>query len=282
LAPPLNRYLKSNRRAWDEMARIHSSGTPGYPVDRVKKGRSGWGTLPPDDLGQVRGKSILHLQCHFGMDSLMWAAKGARVTGVDFSPVAVAAARDLSRRSGIQARFIESDIASLDGKLRQKFDIVLTYCGVLCWLPDLGSWARTIARHLKPGGFFYVADAHPVANMLEFDRSDGTPRFAYSYFPSGVERFVSTGGTYSAPDAPTKSRVSYEWHHSLAEITGSLRAAGLDLEYLHEFPYLFYEMTYYTKKKLMRCDRRGRWRLKGFEKTLPLMFSVRARMSGRN
>jgi len=258
------------------MARIHSQGTPGYPVAKVRKGRSGWGTLPPDDIGPVRGKSILHLQCHFGMDSLMWAAKGARVTGVDFSPVAVTAARDLSRRTGIKARFIESDIASLDGILREKFDIVLTYCGVLCWLPDLTAWARTVARRLKPGGFFYVADAHPMAQMLEFDRPDGSPRFAYSYFPSGVERFESTGGTYSAPDAMTKSRVSYEWHHSLAEITGSLLAAGLEIEYLHEFPYIFYEMTYYTKKKLMKCDKHGRWRLKGFEKKLPLMFSVKA------
>jgi len=218
---------------------------------------------------------MLHLQCHFGLDSLQWAARGADVTGADFSPRAIAEARKLSRRAGIPATFVESEISNLPRALKGRFDIVLTYYGTICWLPDLRRWGKVIAHFLKPGGFFYIADTHSFLHSIEFDGPKGAARLAYPYFPGGPERWVGTG-TYDSPKAKTGVRVTYEWRHSLAEVLDSLRGAGLTIEYLHEFPYTFYDVGFYTKYKLFREDRRGFWRLKEWGSKLPLMFSVKA------
>jgi len=273
----MNFRLKANQRMWDKNAEVHTTHHGGYAVQirQLLSGKRTWSMPLPDTIGPVRGKRLLHLQCHFGLDSLQWAARGAKVAGVDFSPRAIAEARKLSRRTGIPATFVESEISSLPRKLKGRFDIVLTYYGTICWLPDLRRWGAVIAHFLKPGGFFYIADGHPMANSLEFDGPQGAARLARAYLPGKPERWVGSG-TYDSPKAKTGVRVSYEWSHSLAEILGSLRGAGLAVEYLHEFPYSFYDVGFYTKYKLFREDRRGFWHLKEWGDKLPLMFSVKA------
>lgn len=276
----MDRRIRTNRASWDEMAAIHASGHSTYPVGRIRRRlKTGWGVLPPDDLGPVRGKSLLHLQCHIGTDSLMWARRGAKVTGADLSPRSILEARALSRASGISARFIESNVYDLPRVLGGRFDIVLTYYGVLCWLHDLRPWARVVARFLKPGGFFYVADGHPFAQTLEFDGPKGAARLAYPYFNQGAERFGAEGetGTYAAAGAARQRPVNYQWQHSLADVVGALRGAGLTIDFLHEFPYAFYDIAYHTGRKHFRRDRRGHYHLKGWEGKLPLLFSIKAR-----
>ncbi len=273
----MDRRIRANRRAWDIKAAVHVGGHSGYAggLRALLGGRKRWSPHLPDDPGPVRGKSLLHLQCHFGLDSLHWASRGARVTGVDFSPKAVREARALAARTGIPAVFHEADVCALPRSLAGRFDIVLTYYGTICWLGNLRGWARGIARALKPGGFFYIADGHPYLQTLEFDGPKGAARLAYPYFAQGVDRYVGEG-TYAAPRAKTGKYVAYEWRHSLDEIISALRGAGLAIDFLHEFPFAFYDVGFYTDRKLFREDRRGFWHLKEWGKKLPLMFSIRA------
>ena len=269
----MNARLRTNRLQWDEKAVIHARGNKQYPVQCLLAGKSGWSAPIPDDLGPVRGKSVLHLQCHIGMDTLGWAKRGARVTGVDFSPRAIREARRLSEASGIPARFVVSDVYALRKVIKERFDIVVSTYGVTCWLPDLGKWAAVIARSLKPGGFFYLAEIHPFYNTLEFDGPRRSPRLANSYFAHGAVRYVFQRGTYAAPRARRRYRVEYGWQHSLQETVDALLRAGLSLEYLHEFPYAYTDFMLWTGRRLMRRDRRGFWHFK-FGDRYPLMFSL--------
>lgn len=162
--------LELNRGYWDEATRLHLRGDL-YGVQEFKAGGCRLHRVEVEEVGDVRGKRLLHLQCHFGLDTLSWARHGAVVTGVDFSTESIAGARRLAGETGIQAEFVCSDLYELPETLPSfhSFDIVYTSYGVLCWLPDLASWAGVIARYLKPGGFFYIAEAHPSARMFPLD-----------------------------------------------------------------------------------------------------------------
>lgn len=270
--------IRANKFTWGHWARIHARESSDYGIARVKRGDLRGRTVLPDDLGPVRGKSLLHLQCHIGTDSLWWAAKGAAVTGVDLTPEAVEEARSLSAASGIRARFIESNVYDLPKVLRrERFDLVFTSFGTICWLPDLRGWARVIAHFLKPGGRFYIADTHPVVGMLEFDGPGGAPRLARGYFDRKAVSYVTGTGTYADPKATHPKGRNYEWQHTMDEIVTSLTAAGLSIEALREFPCTFFEITQWSGKNLMRMDRRGFWHLRKNPDALPLMFSVTAR-----
>jgi ubiquinone/menaquinone biosynthesis C-methylase UbiE len=272
----MDERLQANQRAWDEMTAIHVGGA--YRVEDFKAGKKGTQPNIPDDIGNVAGKSILHLQCHFGMDSLMWVRQGARVTGVDFSPKAIAEAKKLATETGLQAEFIQSDIGALPDVLGgQQFDIVLTYYGTITWLPDIRRWGEVVARFLKPGGFFYIADTHPIAHLYEAVRGEERLRLEYPYFTDGKEiRCESEGGTYASPDATRNHRVTYQWQHTLASILDALVCRGLKIDYLHEFPHTFYDMYYYNDASLMTRDENGWWHLKKSDGSLPLMFSLKA------
>jgi SAM-dependent methyltransferase len=276
----MDKRLETNRRAWDEMTDRHVRGG-GYRVEEFKAGAVGAEPNIPDDIGDVHGKSILHLQCHFGMDSLMWVRRGARVTGVDFSPRAVAEARMLAAETGLSAKFVEADVLALPDALSGQFDIVLTYYGTICWLPDIRRWGRVVAHFLKSGGFMYIADTHPAACLYEPGEDGGPLRLARPYFTGGqAERCETSGGTYAAPDAPRSERVTYEWQHTLGDVVGALVGAGLRIDYLHEFPYTFYDQFYYAKPASpMERDAAGWWRLKNAPDGLPLMFSLKASKS---
>jgi 2-polyprenyl-3-methyl-5-hydroxy-6-metoxy-1,4-benzoquinol methylase len=156
-------HVAANRALWDEWTPIHV-GSAFYDVDGWKSGRRH--DLPPllvDEVGDVAGKDLLHLQCHFGLDTLSWARRGARVTGADFSERAVEQARLLAAETGLEARFVVSDVVDLPDRLEGDFDVVFTSFGVLNWLPDVPRWAEVVAHFVRPGGFFYIAEAHPFA-----------------------------------------------------------------------------------------------------------------------
>jgi SAM-dependent methyltransferase len=233
-----SRQINANRALWDSWTRLHLA--PG--VYGVEDFRAGTSTLKPvelEELGDVSGKTILHLQCHFGLDTLSWARRGATVTGVDFSPEAVRAATALGAELGIPARFVCANLYDLDTvpDLRgERFDIVFTSYGVLCWLPDLAGWARVIAHFLKPGGTFYKVEWHPFANYL-FPRetdSEGNP-IREPYFGRAEPVRAVESGSYAAPEAEVKT-TAYYWSHGVGEVVTALCDAGLRLDYLHEFP----------------------------------------------
>jgi len=160
--------MDANREHWDEATDIHARGNV-YGIEDFKAGRYQLHRIEVEEVGDVAGKRLLHLQCHFGLDTLSWARRGAIVTGVDFSPKALALARRLAAESGIDARFIESNVYDAPAALNERFDIVFCSYGVLCWLPDLPRWGEIVARYLEPGGIFYIADAHPFIRVFPTD-----------------------------------------------------------------------------------------------------------------
>ena len=169
----------------------------------------------------LHGKSLLHLQCHFGMDTLSWGRLGAKVTGVDFSEEAIKLARKLSKETGIKAQFICSDIYKLPEVLKKKFDIVYTSGGVLCWLPDLNKWAKIIAHFLKPGGFFYIMEGHPFTYVFDNSETAKVLKVTQSYFHKPEPTKWEPEGDYANPTSVTSS-ASYEWAHGMGDIINSL------------------------------------------------------------
>ena len=266
----MDEFRRANRDLWDEWVKINA-GSEMYALEQFKAGESSLHALELSELGEVGGKSLLHLQCHFGMDTLSWARLGAQVTGADFSPEGVALARALSQELNIPARFVCSDLYDLPENLEGQFDNVYTSYGVLTWLPDLRRWAQVAAHFLKPGGVFYMAEFHPFALVF----ADDVPelRIGYPYFSSEVIAF-EVAGSYADRTAETRQKVSYEWAYPLGEVVTSLIEAGLQLEFLHEFPYTVYNMFPFLEKA-----EDGNWYLPGKAQTIPLMFSIRARCS---
>lgn len=267
----MDEYRTSNRNMWDELAEINSR-SHFYNLDGFKAGQNILHPLELTELGpDIPGKRLLHLQCHFGMDTLSWARMGAEVTGVDFSPRAVELASGIAAELGIPARFICTDIYDLPQYLDETFDIVFTSYGVLTWLSDLKGWAGLISRYLRPGGIFYIAEFHPFAMML--DDESPAPRLRYDYFDPNVITFP-TQGSYADREAEIKTQVSYEWQHPLGEIITALCAAGLRIEYLHEHESMCYQMAPYMPETSP-----GEFRLPPDHPRLPLAFSLRATKS---
>jgi ubiquinone/menaquinone biosynthesis C-methylase UbiE len=263
----MDKHVQQNQKHWDEITPIHEK-SQGYDVAGFKTGKCTLKPLELEEVGDVKGKSLLHLQCHFGMDTLSWSRLGAQVTGADFSGEAIKLARSLSKETGINADFIESDIYKLPQVLDKQFDIVFTSYGVLTWLPDLTKWANVISHFLKPGGFFYIAEFHPFASV--FDNSQGAQKLNVTvpYFHNPEPIDWAPVGDYADPSF-VPQHGSSEWMHPIGEIVDSLIGAGLKIEFLHEFPYVCYKSM-----PFMYQANDHEWRLKG--NPIPLTFSLKA------
>ena len=269
----MDEALRSNRRLWDAWTKIHVA-SDFYDVASFRDGQRPIRVADYErqEVGSVEGRTLLHLQCHFGLDTLSWARLGATVTGVDFSEAAVAAARELASEVGLPARFLVSDIDGLPEVLDERFDIVYTSNGVLGWLPDIASWGRVAARFVRPGGFLYVTEIHPVAQAFENEGVEpGELRLAYPYWSQPEPLRFEVKGSYADRDAPTDGLVEYGWDHSLGEIVTSLADAGLRLEFLHEFDFVPWPVDFLVEAE------DGRWHLpEGSKGSLPLYFSLKA------
>lgn len=264
-----------DRENWDRLAPLHAQSSF-YNVAGFKAGRITLQPLEREEVGDVAGKSLLHLQCHFGMDTLSWARLGAEVTGVDYAPQAIEIARQLAREAGLQAEFVCASIYELPERLARTFDIVFTSYGVLCWLPDLPAWGRVIAHFLKPGGVFYIADGHPLANIF-YNEPDATDlHIAYPYFHQDEPDGFACNGSYATDPGVELHHTSYEWSHSLGEIVNALLDAGLQIQFLHEFPFGFYQ-----HHPLMVRGDDGNWRFPEHQESVPLIFSIRAVKPGK-
>jgi SAM-dependent methyltransferase len=266
-------YTEANRRLWNAWTPYHVR-SEFYDVEGFKAGRCrrrvGLDALEVALVGDVRGKTLLHLQCHFGLDSLAWARRGAIVTGVDFAETAIEAARALAAETGIAARFVHSDVYDLPSHLEGEFDVVFTSHGVLGWLPDLDPWARVVAHFLAPGGRFHVIEGHPVALLFDERRDDRELRLLYPYFGGPAPLREERQGSYAVPDAPVHG-VEHNWIHPLADVVGSLLRAGLAIEAFAEYPYAAWAILPWMEE---RDD--GTWQLPGGAGALPLMFSLSA------
>lgn len=263
----MDRYLKNNRELWNETTRIHAR-SEFYDVEGFKKGKCTLKSIELEEVGDVTRKSLLHLQCHFGMDTLSWARLGARVTGVDFSDKAIALARSLSKELGIEADFICSNIYDLPKVLNKKFDIVFTSYGILCWLPDLNKWAEVISHFLKSGGIFYIAEGHPLKNIFD-DSKDATElKVTQSYFHTAEPVAWEVKESYTG-EKTDMLHTSYEWTHSMGDIINAIISNGLRIEFIHEF-----NLCSWRRFPFMEQDEAGWWRIKGDK--IPLTFSLKA------
>jgi SAM-dependent methyltransferase len=259
-----------NRAYWDERVPIHVA-SRFYDVGGFRAGRI---TLGPDevrDLGDVRGKRLVHLQCHFGLDTLSWARLGADVTGLDFSGPAIDAARALARETGVPARFVQGDLYDAPALLGDGFDIVYTGIGALCWLPDIERWAGVVEKLLLPGGELYLVEFHPAIWGLEPNAVTGVPQVRYDYFTrTGGER-VAVEGSYAQTDAATAHNETVEWNHDLGSVVTALIRAGLTIRELRESA-----ASYVKTFPFMVQGEDGLWHAPRDRPNMPMMYTLRA------
>ena len=258
----MNEHHEVNRRQWNRRTDAHFK----HHDYRVREFLDGTLTLHPlelSEVGEVRGKSLLHLQCHFGLDTLSWARLGATVTGVDISDRSIERANELAMQSGLTARFIRSDIYDLPGALKGEFDIVFASYGALWWMSDIERWAQLVARYVKKGGFFYLAEIHPASQML-----DGEKKIIEPYFHQPqAERYT---GEKDYCDQNLIIEEEYSWRWTLGEVVTALIKAGLTIEFLHEFPFGVH-------KSWPTFVKEGDWwYYPDGKKDVPLTFSVKA------
>ena len=218
-----------------------------YDATSLRAGRAKKNAIEEAELGPVDGLRLLHLQCHFGRDSLILAQRGATVVGLDFSTPAIAAARALAAELGLadRTRFVEADLYDAPKAIAEpaSFDRVYVTWGAICWLPDIAGWARIVAHFLRPGGSLYLAEGHPAALVLDdaVPQPDGRPGFFVPYFHS--EPLVLDDPTdYADPEARLTNSRTCEWIHPLGSVVSALIAAGLRLDWLHEHDAITWRM----------------------------------------
>lgn len=257
-------YATINKKWWNDVTPIHSRSEL-YNLPAFKKGKTSLEKTELEELKDIKGKTMLHLMCHFGMDTLSWGRRGAIVTGVDISDNSIRLAKKLSHDVKVPAKFICSDIYTLPSLLDEKFDIVFTSYGVLCWVSNIKKWAKLINHYLKPGGTFYIIELHPFAGIYSTDF-----QLEYKYFQHGP--FIDDSeGTYTDWNANVKG-ITYEWNYTLGQVITALINEGLKIEFVHEFPYSMYDQF----PGFMEKNKKGQWVLKNKKIQIPLLFSLRA------
>ena len=268
-------WLNLNRANWDERVPLHLNAPDVYALAPLRDGSARLGPIASEILGPVSGLRVLHLQCHFGLDTLTIAQQGARAIGLDFSAPAIAAARDLARETNLSdaARFVEANVYDALSALPEPgtFDRVFVSWGALNWLPDLFAWARVVAAFLRPGGYLALAEAHPMAYV--FDDLTATPDGRPGWYAAYLERaplLEDRPEDYADPAARLRNSRTVECVHPLSDLFMALIAAGLRIERFHEHDRAAWRM--------FSCQTRHgpgdyRWPDKPW---LPLSYSLRA------
>ncbi len=257
-------YLSINKESWNKQTPIHIA-SDFYDVPNFLKGKNSLNSIELELLGDVSGKNILHLQCHFGQDSISLARLGAKVTAVDLSDVAIDYGRKLNEQTNTDVTFICCDIYDLPNQLEEQFDIVFTSYGTIGWLPDINKWANVVAQFLKPKGEFIMAEFHPVVWM--YNRSQS--HIQHRYFNSGPIEEIEEG-TYAEPDAKIKQEY-ISWNHGLSEVVNSLISKGLTIGALQEFDYSPYNCFQNTVEV-----EPGKFQIKQWGNKVPLVYAIKA------
>ena len=259
-------HRHANLGSWDERVPIHLESKL-YDVKGFMAGKSKLRPFELQEIGEVTGRRLAHLQCHFGLDTLSWAREGAMVTGLDFSPAAIHAARDLASKAGIDADFVIGDVLEAASVLDGPFDIVYTGLGAICWIDDLKNWSHQVANLLEPGGVLYLVEFHPLTDIF----SDDTLEVTDSYFDGGRAYRDDTPGTYADLDAPTRNNVNYSWTHPISSVINHLLAAGFSLDRFEE-----HDFTLFPRFQGLENRHDDIHRFPEDHPKLPLMYSLRA------
>jgi SAM-dependent methyltransferase len=260
-------FFKVNKDTWNKKVAIHAQSSM-YDMEAFKSGKNSLKSYELNAIGDVAGKSILHLQCHFGQDTLSWSRLGAKAVGIDISDEAIALANRINSELDLDAEFVCCNVLDTSKHVSKKFDIVFTSYGVIGWLPNLKPWAQMIAERLKPGGIFYMVEFHPILWM--FDYSNGTPEMKYHYNQKEVI-YEEYKGTYADQNSEMISK-EYGWNHGLSEVINALVTSGLKIEYLNEYD----ESPYNIFPDLIKTQS-GMYKIKN--QLHPSIFEVKATQS---
>ena len=270
---PLDEYRTANRDNWDDRVPIHWD-SDDYGVRKYVEDPehiSGIVAVDGPLLGDVSGLRLLHLQCHIGTDTISWARRGARVTGVDYSEAALAMARRLSEESGTPARFVLSELYDTPATLLEAFDVVYTGVGAINWLPDIERWATVVAAFLEPGGRFFMREGHPIMWSLDHERGDGALVVRFPYFETEQPMAWDEPTSYAGVGTLANTR-TYEWNHGLGEIVNALIDAGLRIDRLIE-----HRTVEWPAIAQMERTPEGWWQLPASQRDLvPLMYTLMA------
>ena len=251
-------YIKVNKESWNKRTEVHVD-SKFYDVEGFLKGKNALKEIELTEMGNVEGKTFLHLQCHFGLDSLSWARLGAQVTGVDLSSTAIDKAKYLAEKTGLDANFICSDLYNFGEISKEQYDVVFTSYGALCWLPDLEKWAELVARNLKPGGTFYIAEFHPFYDIFS----------GYSYFHCPEPDVEEEEGTYTENDKGETSTL-ITWAHPISEVITALIGAGIQITQFSEYPFSSYNCF-----EGMTEGEEGKFYLKSKGQDIPLVYTIK-------
>ena len=260
----LQKTFDTNRETWNKKVAIHAA-SDFYDMEAFKAGKSSLNSYELNALGDVSGKSLLHLQCHFGQDTLSWTRLGAQCTGVDISEEGIKLAKILNKELRLDAQFVCCNVLETSKHISENFDIVFTSYGTIGWLPDLRPWAQMISERLKPGGTFYIIDFHPITWM--FDYSVSPPELKYGYHQKEAI-YEEYEGTYAEDGITKMISKEYGWNHSLSEVLSSLINTGLTIEAFNEY----YASPYDVFPDLVKNEA-GMFELK--EKLYPLLFELK-------
>ena len=260
----LNDAFSTNKDTWNEKVKAHTN-SDFYKLDEFMNGENSLNAYELKALPDVKGKSLLHLQCHFGQDTLSWSRLGAKCTGVDLSDEGVKLAQQLNNQLKLDANFVCCNVLDTSQHVKEQFDIVFTSYGVIGWLPDLKPWGKMIAERLKEGGTFYMVEFHPIVWM--FDYLDGQPKMKYGYMQDEAI-YEEYEGTYGDTNAKMISK-EYGWNHGLSEVINALTEAGLRIDYLNE-----YDESPYNVLPNLEATKSGTYVTK--DKLYPLIFEIKA------
>ena len=274
-----DQFFAATKHLWNQRTAIHKD-SAFYDLEGFKKGANVLTPIEIKEMGDVKGKSLLHLQCHFGMDTMSFSRLGAKCVGVDLSDEAIKLAREINDELKLDAKFIccnvydlltenqsASEAPPLEGFGEAgQFDIIFTSYGTIGWLPDLDLWARVIAEKLKPGGFFYMAEFHPVVWMFDDEFTH------IKYYYDNKELIVMEDQPTYTGDKNEIAGKEYSWNHSISEVLNALINAGLQIEFFNEHTY-----SPYSNFKNSVETEKGKWHIKGMEGKIPMVYSLRAK-----
>lgn len=268
----MDTYVDANRQMWNGLVDIHVK-SEFYDVKGFLAGRDTNGDIERQEIGNVSGKRLLHLLCHFGMDTLSWARAGARVTGVDISDQAINAATGLATEAGLDADFICCDVVDTAKHVAGPFDIVFLSWGALIWIRDFPALARMASSLLAPGGCFYAIEGHPMGMAVDetWKPDTGPLRLTHDYQSGDEPEGYEWGADYADPSQTSSSPQAYEWAHGLGRITTSLIEAGLTVDFLHEHDRIVWPMF----PGMVKAGD-GWWRLPDGVPQMPVSYSIKA------
>ena len=279
MTKPYEDYIEANRKNWDDRVPIHVSSPHSYDIEGFIDDPEKLTLTARSDsqfLPDLAGRSMLHLMCHIGLDTMSWARLGARVIGVDLSGESIRVATEVAERASSNAKFVQSDVYDAGDVIEGKFDIVYMSMGVLIWLPDLERLAGVVSSFLKPGGLFHLTEIHPVATSLDVPSDDQQLRITKPYFESGEPLVVESDVSYVRGEGKIEHTTTYQWLHSMGEIVTAFTGSGLRLTMLKEHPFGGFPQGPPLERK---PD--GWWEYPHGPEMVPLMYTLQAVKDGR-